>query len=412
MRKFISFFKPSTISLYILREQLPPILVGLAFFTFVLLVNKVVILLSLLIEKNVPVSYSLELFLLMIPFTMALTVPVAILMGTVMAMGRLSSDSEIIAMRASGISYFRIYRSLIAMGLLYTFVMVLFNNYLLPYANRRYRILYDEISRSQPVSLVDAAVFNVIPGQPETLYTESISKKTKEMKNVLIIREKPDKTREIILADRGQWLDHETIGNLKQLRLFTGSAHTANITNGKYSIVDFSKGYSDFNMLEKGIGYTGASRDARSEREKSMEEIFVDLRDYKKKNPDRSSHQVRHEIANRELEFWKHLSIPFASLALTLIGAPLGIVSHRSGKGLGFGFAIIVTFIYYLILMTGERMVNALQMRSWIGAWMPVFVVSLFGIIMIYFRNSAENVMEGISDMFRRFARRFKNQKD
>lgn len=411
--RLIHFLKPDIISYYILKEQLPPILVGLLFFSFVLIVNKVVILLSLLIEKGVSIWYSLELFLLMIPFTMALTVPVAVLMGTVMSMGRLSSDSEIIAMRASGISYFRIYRSLMVMGVFYTLVMIFFNNYMLPYANHRYRILHDEISRSEPVSLVDEGVFNVIPGRNDTLYARKINKETGEMLDVMIVRNSKSrasgngdsKTREVIIAQRGKWLSPEAASNLRKLRLFSGEIHLTEKGKKRYTTVVFHDSFMDINFFEKGIGYTGVNRDKRKEREKSMEEIYRDLKKFEKKNANKKSRKIQQEIVYRKLEFWKHLTIPFANLALTLIGAPLGIVSHRSGKGMGFGFAIIVSFVYYVLLMFGERSVNALQMKPWIGAWLPVLVVSLIGLLLIYFRNSAESMMEAVSEIINRLSR-------
>ncbi len=405
--------RPSLISIYIIREQMPAMAAGVVFFTFVFIINKVIILLSLLLEKNVPAKYSLELFLLMLPFSMALTVPIAILMATIMAMGRLSSDSEVIAMRASGISYYSIYRSLIFMGFLYTVFMILFNNYVLPFANYRYRVLYDEIARSQPVTLLDEGVFNTIPGTKQTIYAHKIDKKQRIMYQVIIYRENRKKGIDVIHAKKGKWLNPKEIVHNKSaapstnrpgvqtLRLFHGYLHSPDASNAQYTMIDFSQKYMDIHIEEKGIG-SSQPQAAKSEREKGMVEIYTDLQKFEKKHSGSREPRIQEEIAYRKLEFWKHLSIPSACLALTLIGAPLGIVSHRSGRGMGFGLAVVVSFVYYLLLMTGERAVRALQLDPFVGAWLPVVFISIIGVLLIYFRNSFENLMEAMDAVLKK----------
>lgn len=429
--KFINFFiklKPSLLSRYIIKEQLPPMLVGVLFFTFVLVVNKIVLLLSLLIEKDVPLRFGIELFFLMLPFTIALTVPIAILMGTVMAMGRLSSDSEIVAMRASGISYLKIYKSLFFMGALYTIIMILFNNYLLPFANHRYRLLYDEIYHSEPVTLIDDGVFFSIPKTNQTIYVEKTDRKKNILENVIIYKENSRGGRDIIVAKTGEWVDKKISKNFKTLRLYHGRMHIGNRLTGGYTIVDFSENYMDINLRERGLRGGQVKRRQKSEREKSMSEIYQGIRKTKKDIflsyiktlkgrlnvavamgdlPPLYKRAEARDLAYRELEFWKHLTIPFACLALTLIGAPLGIVSHRSGKGMGLGFAVIISFAYYLILMTGERSARALKIPSWLGAWLPVISVSVLGIFLIYFRNSAENLIDELGSTWKRIVKFF-----
>ncbi|MDY6969505.1 MAG: LptF/LptG family permease, partial [Spirochaetota bacterium] len=133
---------------YIIKEQLYPFLTTFLFLTFILLLNRLFILADLIISKNIEIYLVFQLFLLMLPAVIAFTIPMSLLISVIMAMGRLSSDSEIVALRASGISTFYIMKPVLFLGVIFFVIMILFNDTLLVYSNKNYNRLFVKILRS------------------------------------------------------------------------------------------------------------------------------------------------------------------------------------------------------------------------------------------------------------------------
>ena len=143
---------------YIAKELVGPFLVGLGFFTFVFILNPILQLVDLLIVKRAPLADVLLLFLYYLPCTIAITLPMAALVAVLMAYGRLSSDSEIIAMRASGTSYLKIFIPAIIFSILISIIGVYFNDTLLPKGNFACNKLQKEIIQRKPLTALSEHV--------------------------------------------------------------------------------------------------------------------------------------------------------------------------------------------------------------------------------------------------------------
>jgi len=138
------------ITKYTIREQIAPFFIGLTFFTFIFILQKIFRIASLLIVKKVPFFIVIKLFLFAIPFTMAITVPMAMLVAVIMSLGRFSSDSEITTITASGIPLMKIFRTYIITGFFISIALMLFNDTVLVYSNIHFKKIYKEIIKLNP----------------------------------------------------------------------------------------------------------------------------------------------------------------------------------------------------------------------------------------------------------------------
>jgi lipopolysaccharide export system permease protein len=116
------------LQVYTLREFIAPFLLSCGIFTFVMLLDKLLDLLDMIVSKGVPVRTVVEVFLLLLPSMVAVVIPMGVLAGVLMAVGRMESDLEVTAMKSSGISIFMLIKPLMLAAILLSATMVLFNN--------------------------------------------------------------------------------------------------------------------------------------------------------------------------------------------------------------------------------------------------------------------------------------------
>jgi len=161
---YIVLMKRLILARYILREHVGPFLFGFSVITLIFLLNLLFRELSRMLSKGLPWNVVLEFFALNMAWIVALAVPMAVLMATLMAFGRLAADNEITAMKASGISLYRVTTPVLIAAVLVTLGMIWFNNEVLPEFNHRARILAGDIARKKPgVSIEPGVWYTNIP---------------------------------------------------------------------------------------------------------------------------------------------------------------------------------------------------------------------------------------------------------
>ena len=191
------------LSRYVLREHLGPLAFALTALTSLLLLNFIAKRFGDLVGKGLPASVIAEFFGLAIPFTVAMTLPMAVLVAVLYAFSRLASESEITALKASGVSMGRILRPVLGGATVLAIAMVYFNDYVLPAANHRLRILQTDIGRTKPTFALREQVINeVVPGR---LFLRSgrIDKAISRLHEVVIYDFGDGSKRRTIVADSG-----------------------------------------------------------------------------------------------------------------------------------------------------------------------------------------------------------------
>lgn len=191
------------LSRYVLREHLGPLAFALTALTSLLMLNFIAKRFGDIVGKGLPGSVIAEFFLLALPFTVAMTLPMAVLVAVLYAFSRLSSESEISALKASGVSMGRIMAPVLAGATVLAIGMVFFNDFVLPAANHRLRILQTDIGKTKPTMALREQVINELQTGRLFLRTRRIDKASQRMYEVVIYDFGDGNKRRTIVADSG-----------------------------------------------------------------------------------------------------------------------------------------------------------------------------------------------------------------
>lgn len=204
---------------YILKEHTGPLVFALTTLTSLLLLNYIAKRFGQLVGKGLPWSVIGEFFMLSLPFTVAMTLPMAVLVATLYAFSRLSSENEVTAFKASGVSMRRLMAPVVLASVVLSFGMLLFNDQALPWANHRLSLLQSDIARKKPSIAFDEQIINeVLPGR---IYLRFSRMEGETMRDVVIYNLSAPEKRQTIYADSGRMVLTEDQRDM-QLTLYDG----------------------------------------------------------------------------------------------------------------------------------------------------------------------------------------------
>lgn len=209
---------------YILRQFLPPLLFAFAAMTSIMLLNQVARRFGALVGKGLPWSVIGEVFVLCLPFIIAMTLPMAVLVAMLYTFSHLAADSEITAMRASGVSVMQLLRPMLFAGVLLTGINFWFTDQILPDSNARLRNLLVNIQRKKPTLELREQVINEIPPSGLFLRASRIDPNTGRLRSVTIYDMAGTESRRVIYADSGV-MGFTDQGTDLQLKLWDGAIH-------------------------------------------------------------------------------------------------------------------------------------------------------------------------------------------
>ncbi|MEO6911230.1 MAG: LptF/LptG family permease, partial [Edaphobacter sp.] len=363
---------------YILREVTSYALLGGALFTFVLFMRDLGRILELVVRESASLGQVLLVFAYTLPSAITYTIPMAVLVGILLGLSRLASDSEITAMRACGmgaLSFVRIVSivATIALGL------GLFNSlYLAPRAAAGLLRLGESLKSSQASFEVQPRVFyenfrnyvlyiqDVQPAAGAALWhhvfvadlTEPATPHITTAERAIVVNGTPGSS------------DTQTI----RLHLIDGGQHETSAANpSQYNIITFAS--TDIPIE------TEAQADAHLGR-MDTPILALSLRElWQRSNlsgiPANLSRSYR-------IEFHKRFSYPFACLVLMLVGVPLGLSSKRGGKSTGFVLTILLVFIYYFLSSVGVAFAKNGRLSPFLGVWGANLIFAIAGILLLY----------------------------
>jgi len=345
---------------YIAREVIRHAFLGLLIFTFVLFVPQLVKLMQIFVRHTGSTSQILTLFLSVVPSVLVFTIPMAVLMGVLLGLGRMSMDSEIIALTSLGVSRSRILIPvgvLAVVGALLTFLMTA---WLAPISLRTGRAIESTLLTSQISFAVQPRVFeerfpHII------LYVNDVAASGTHWKGIFIAEAGADSNSQITLADSAIVIAEPSLGKL-ELHLNDGTTHEINrATPDHYSITSF--GRSDWPMEFSTLL-------PKKERTISM--------------PERSLSELWHEHGpnwrDARVELNQRLAFPAACFVFALIAVPLGAQPRRGGRAAGTLLAIVIIASYYLILVTGAGFARQGLLPPFVGIWAANFTIAVIAL--------------------------------
>jgi lipopolysaccharide export system permease protein len=367
---------------YLLRHFLPSLSVACGFFTFIVLVFFLKETIKHAVEKNLDFQVILELCWYALGWTLTLTVPMAFLLSTILTVGGLNSDSEIIAMRAGGITYPRILRPFIAVAVILFFALLWFSNYVVPAFADNMENMRNFILTTDPIATIQPGQFITLDKRENfvrKIYIEK-SLKTKDfggeiLQNIQVrkigaVGEIRQLT-EIIIAQEGRKILKQTPQGewVKALRLTRGYLFSTG-ADGTFQRVDFSGGMFDLNIQEpEKIKKLKRIEDMGSLTLPQLIQGFETIKQYPEA-----------EMLNRKahLEIHKRLALSFSVVLFVLVGFPLAIVNRRSGKGMGLGVSVIFIFAYFALFLSAETFsVSKPILAPWFAAHLANILMAL-----------------------------------
>lgn len=422
------------LSRYVLKEHLAPFLFAFLVITFLLVIEYVPKIIDHVIDKDLSVWVALELIVLNLAWMLALSVPMSVLVATLMAFGRLTSDFEVTAVKASGINLLRILFPLLVAGGVITWLMIEFNDRVLPDLNREARLLWQDISAMRPTLVFKSGIFVTdIPGH--LVLIEDVDHATSRVEGVIISRTKDPTKQDLVVAEYG-YLEMLDGGKSMQFTLYNGEAHSFDTKDpDRHQILDFEE--QVYTITGTGSELKRTESNYRGDREMpiaAMQErvdrahnATVPLRstinkrlmskfdylfgdsfvynasdtvsdstalEYIKSDAavldrqlERSGTQIsaQQKLVHRyDLEIYKKYSIPAASLAFILVGAPLAILSRRGGMGIAIAISIALFVFYWAFLIAGESLSDRRLISPFWAMWGANFLLGWLGVYLLY----------------------------
>jgi LPS export ABC transporter permease LptF/LPS export ABC transporter permease LptG len=348
---------------YIVREVFRHALLGLAVFTFVFFVPQLVRLMELFVRHSGSGTQILELFLCIFPGVFTFTLPMAVLIGVLLGLGRMSADSEIIALTALGIGRRRILLPVGVLAVSGALVTLSMTVWLGPMAFHKYRSLETDLLASQASFAVQPRVFD--ERFPKlVLYVNDVSASGTQWHGVFLAEAGGENGSQLTLAENAIVIAEAKEGKL-ELHLKGGSTHEFSREDpDRYSVTSF--GQSDWPLEVNGL--VPAQPRELSNSERSLEELL-------------NSHDSNWREARVELH--RRLAFPVACLAFALIAVPLGAQPRRGGRAAGSLIAVIIIASYYLLTVIGAGFARQATLPPSLGIWGANILLAILGLALL-----------------------------
>jgi lipopolysaccharide export system permease protein len=342
-----------TVYRYVLMETLPSFALSVAILTLLFMTNKVFVLLDLVINKQAPLGDTLLLYLSLVPFVFSTTVPMSLMMATLLTFGRMSSDMEVTAFKSAGVHLFRLILPLLVFGTFLTCLLIFFNDKLLPAANFTFKKIHFKILQNRADMAIKEKVFvDLFEGYQ--FYIDQLAPNGTFANVHMFNRVSPHAPVQTTLAQHGLLVPNPKTQQMS-FQLDDGLMTWVNTTGQTYNRLYFDRYIIRLNL----------------------ENQLAQMSDVKKEYEDLDLGELRRAIdatpdpvlkKRMQMEYQKRLSLPFACLALTWFCAPLGLWVRSKGF-IGFVLGLVMIFVYYLMFTLGDILAQKDFIGLMTGIW-------------------------------------------
>jgi len=371
---------------YILGEILSYTLIGCAIFTFILFMRDLNHILEAVVRNSSTFESIAEVFIFNLPNTFKVTIPMAVLVGILLGLSRLAADSEIIAMRASGlgIGYFVRVASFVAVG--GTLLGLANSLYVAPRANRAILDMQQELETSQASFEIQPRVFYE-DFRNAVLYVQNVRGGTGASNwDQVFMADVSDPGNPIITTAASATVVNDSTLELL-MRLRDGSRHETVVGQPtQYNISTFQKTDLPLSLSPQSEMHLGR-----------MDTAIYAL-------PMVALEKRTHGLDGRRflLELHTRFSYPVACLVLMLVGVPLGVISRRGGKSSGLVFTVLLVLLYYILSYTGIALSRQGKLSPFLGVWMANLLFAAVGSFLLWQMASGGRVLSAIANLLSR----------
>ena len=373
----------SRISRYVFKEILGPTLLGLLVYGIVLLMNLMLEAAELLIRRDLPLSLVAQFIILSVPRILVLVIPMAVLLGVLVGIGRLTADSEITALRACGYSDRRLVVPVLAMGLLATMASAVLFNMAVPAANYAQHQLQARIFLSADINreIQPRVFYERIPNM--LIYADAASPADGILKRVLIYQKSATGQEELSSAGTAYMRQQATRGEI-EFHLEQIVSHSwqkaqpdfYQISRSDDQVIDRPP---DDSMQE--LIRSLSMPPPRNLQDQTVPELLTSLSELRAR---RTNNSIRRQIGEALVELHKKFSLPSTALVFALLGLPLSLGHRRSGgRTWGFVVSLVVIVVSYAMLTAGEQLADRSVIPAWLGMWAGNTLFLAVGLIML-----------------------------
>ncbi|MEO1691166.1 MAG: LptF/LptG family permease [Cyanobacteria bacterium J06631_6] len=358
----------SVMNLYIIRELILPFLFGMGIFTSLgLSIGAVFELIRKVTDSGLHWGVAAKIMLLRMPEFIVFAFPMSILLATLMTYSRLSSDSELVALRSIGVNVYRLILPAIAFSLCIVAITFGFNNFVAPAANFQAALtLKQALGETRPDFETQNILFpeyaeiededgDVTEVLSRLFYAEKFD--GKQMSNLTVLDRSRRPVSQIIVARSAEWNVLENIWDF-----YDGTIYLVGADGSYNNIVRFE--HQQLALPKAALDVTKTSR-------KTREMNFFQARKHLELiRPGADEQRIR----KWQVRIHEKIAVPFACLVFAMIGAVLGVQPQDSGKATSFGICIGLIFGYYLLSFISQSLGISGAIAPWFAAWLPNFL--------------------------------------
>lgn len=352
---------------YILREFISPFLFGVCAFTAVFIGTGTLYRIANLINQYGASAWAaFRILVLAMPSIIVVTFPMSVLLGSLMAFGRLSSSSELIVMRSGGQNFARLAMPIFVVAFFISIGTTVFNEYVVPKANNAYNtIINEEVKHNVAPETQDHIILKNVKGSDisSLMYARQYNSETKMLRD-LTVQEFENDT--LIRVEKAAWADW----NGTKWVMHDGIIYDLSGGEGVERSMTFD--HQALPIAQRPDRIHASQKDPD---EMTIRELREQIKILEENAVNTNKMQV---------EMYNRFALPLASLVCAIVGAPLGMQKQRGSSSIGFGISVVVIFIYYTIMTLGNALGNGGRIPPYLAAFLPDIVCGITGIILVY----------------------------
>ena len=351
---------------YIFREVVLAFLFGICAFSAVFIGSGTLFKIAKYItDYGASFTSVVKIFVYGMPAIIMWTFPMSMLLATLLTFGRLSSSSEITAMKSCGIGFSRIAAPAIFIGFVVSVIAILFNEHVVPWANTSYNnVLYYEIQGNTDMKSQEHVIVKEInDGRLQRLvYAREYEAESETLQGVTMqVFNEDGRLTHVENAEYAEWTNEKWVMHQGTL----------------YDISEDEKTHSmrfDKQILPVKASPRQIVREQKKPEELTMKELKAQIRIMKTQYVN---------TAKLETELYQRITVPMASLIFALIGVPLGLQPTRNSSSMGFAMSVIIIFIYYSVMTLANAIGRSGALSPMYAVWIPNIIGLLFGVLLI-----------------------------
>jgi len=350
---------------YMLAELTGPFLFALSAFTLIFAATQILAIGRAVSEAHAPLIAAIEDFFWQLPYVVVFVIPMALLLGTLLTIQRLSGESEITAMKAGGITFTRVIAPLLAAGFLMSLVTFVLQEAIVPYANDQKARIEDQAIKHANVYNRDLYVTTALPGGGRQVsFAGGVAPGSGKLLRVTVIQyDQSGNPRQIVFADEADFQNDRW--TLQNASIYRFDSNGDVLAEPHVAQTDVQIGEKPADIIKR-VAHDNPEDMSRSQ----VREIIT------------SGQLTPVELRKYVYSYQEKLARPFACFVFTLIAVPFGLRSPRGGgsMGMGFGLAVLIVFIYYITFSIFTAVGEAFMPLAALAAWMPNIIFTAIGV--------------------------------